>query len=144
MCVRKLEVSEIKELRDIYNNNWAEVYYVKMRRARTLSSFTYGFFVDDDNSIVSEITLEEIYDSDKEEKCAEISWHTTQLSKWNQGYGSSVLKYAINACRTKGYKYIVASIEKGNEIARYIYEKHGFKCRGLSVNINKMVYILDF
>lgn len=143
MCVRRLDESEIKQLREIYNGDWAEVYYLKMRQARSSKTATYGFFNDEDDTIVSEITLLEMVDHEDCSKSVEVAWYGTEKSKCNQGYGSSVLKYAINVCKVMGYKCITVAVDKSNEIARYIYEKHGFKYDGRAVNINKVVYTLS-
>lgn len=62
---------------------------------------------------------------DKEKKEAEFRIHL--IPEWqNKGYGTELTKFAIQ-CGLKYLKRIWLGFDEGNEMARKVYEKVGFK-----------------
>ena len=56
----------------------------------------------------------------------------------NRGIGTALLKYAVTMCTRRGIFEFTIGVEEGNEIARKMYEKHGFVT--LLENCSEMQY----
>ena len=87
----------------------------------------YPFTIYDDDILVGFMMLDE----DLEERCLMIWRIMFPVEYQNKGYGTQAIQQIIQLAKASGkYDSMILDYAPGNDIARHVYEKLGFKPTG--------------
>lgn len=131
MEYRVLTFDELKLTRDlcVSGENWADVYYDKIKLARTDKAKNFALFVDE--KPVSEITAleDDIYYINtvaSAYEVVELIDHKALRRYHGKGYGTAILDYVCYYYKDLGYKMAALWIADSNKQLNEYYKRHGF------------------
>ncbi len=67
---------------------------------------------------------------------ADVVLIITDANKRGRGFGTQLLKFALNELRKEGFKNVILEVRADNEIAKHLYNKFGF----IPISIRKNYY----
>ena len=99
----------------------------------------YPFAIYNDDTLVGFMMLDE----DLEERCLVIWRIMFPIEHQNKGYGTQAIQQIIQLAKASGkYDSMILDYAPGNDIARHVYEKLGFKPTG-EISNNEVVMKLE-
>jgi len=128
MIVRKLKVSEIQRLTELFK--YKDVNEMIAENTKDIENGVIDIFaLFDDDKIIGELRVKYISDDNRfAEKGKRVYLYAFRVHRKYQGkgLGNFLLKNVLSTLQENGYSEFTVGVEDDNARARYMYEKHGF------------------